>query len=705
MLLSTRTSQLHSIGSVPNTYSHLPQDLRDLFLQFASVFDTPQGLPPHRAQDHAIPLKDETQVVKVRPYRYPTIQKDVLEKMVAEMKTSGIIRDSNSSFASPVVLVKKKDGSWRFCVDYRKLNKLTIKDKFLIPLVEELLDELHGHFEFLVMPFGLTNAPATFQGLMNTVFQPYLCKFVLVFFDDILVYSKDWKSHIQYLTAVFELLRANQLFVKLTKCEFAARKVEYLGHVITRDGVAMDDSKVQCILQWPIPKTLKELRGYLGLTGYYRRFIQGLFAPVLALPDFNATFTLESDACSVGIGAILSQNGKPIAYFSKALAPRHQVLSIYEKEMLAILAAVKRSSYLLGRKFHIKTDHESLIFLLDQSTSTPAQHKWLLQMMAYDFDIVYRKGLLQPLPIPDKVWIDVSMDFVGGLPKSHGKDTVMVIVDRLSKYAHFIVLAHPYSALTVAQAYLDHVFKLHGAPSSIVSDRDPIFMKPKEWTKWKATAELWYNTSFHSSRHATPYKIVYGHPQPMHLPYLPGESKVDTVDRSLTAREATIQNLKFHLQRAQHRIKQQAEKKRSDREFIVGDFVYFKLQPYRQMSVVQRSNHKLSARYFGPYQIVKKVGKVAYELALPNGSKVHPIFHVSQLKKHLGKHPVQAQLPLIDAEGHIAKEPVVILDRHITNKHNKAVTEVLISWSNAFAEDATWELLYEIQKKFPNFNP
>ncbi|XP_017434719.2 uncharacterized protein LOC108341562 [Vigna angularis] len=288
----------------------IPNSIEALLLQFHDIFQEPTTLPPTRpGHDHKIPLVTGANPINKRPYRYVKQQKDIIDKLVHDSLKSGIIQQSSSPFASPVVLVGKKDGSWRLCVDYRDLNKQTIKDRFPIPLVDDLLDELHGsmvfskidlrsgynqvrmedgdihktafkthggHFEYLVMPFGLTNAPATFQGLMNDVFKDYLRHFLLVFFDDILIYSKDLPHHLSHLHSVLLTMRQNSLYAKKSKCYFGVERVEYLGHFITKEGVSTDPAKILAVQNWPIPTSLKQLRGFLGLAGYYRRFVRGM---------------------------------------------------------------------------------------------------------------------------------------------------------------------------------------------------------------------------------------------------------------------------------------------------------------------------------------------------------------------------------------------------------------------------------------------
>ncbi|KAA3481087.1 Transposon Tf2-6 polyprotein [Gossypium australe] len=341
------------------------------------------------------------------------------------MLQAEIIRDSNIPFLSPIVMVKK-DGSCHLCVDYRKLNQLIIKNRFSIPIIEELLDELgqalffskldlisgdilektfkthKGHYEFFVMPFGLTNIPLSFQPLKNVIFKRILRRSVLVFFDDILVYSSSWTKHLVHLKEVLQLLRDNNIFVKQSKYTFGTHQIEYLGHIISTGTVIMDAAKVEGISNWPIPKSIKELRGFLSLSSYYKRFIRtyGVMAkplthllkkntpwnwaeieqttfellkqsvcqaPILCLPNFKEELCINTNACGQGLEVALHQKGRLVAFFNKGLGIRHQALSIYDKGLLAVLMAVKKwHTYLVERIFQIRIDYQILKFLADR---------------------------------------------------------------------------------------------------------------------------------------------------------------------------------------------------------------------------------------------------------------------------------------------------------------------------------------------------
>lgn len=228
--------------------------------------------------------------------------------------------------------------------------------------------------------------------------------------------------------------------------------------------------------------------------------------------------------------------------------------------------------------------------------------------------------------------------------------------------------------------------------------------RPHLWSKWLPLAEYWYNSTFHSSTQMTPFEAVYGRPPPVHLPYLPGESKVKVVAKSLQECEYMILLLQFHLLRAQHRVRQNEDLHRTERSFEICDYVYVKLQPYRQQSAVVRSNNKLAPKFFGPYRIIDRCGAVAYKLELPPSSLIHPVFHVSQLKVLVGNVHTTTELPIV-VSGVLLKQPEKILERKMVKRQGRAATQVLVKWMNQGEEEATWEFLYDLQHRFPSFEP
>jgi hypothetical protein len=762
---------------------------------------------------------------------------------------------------------------------------------------------------------------------MNDIFRAYLRKFVLVFFDDILIYSRNLEEHQQHLRQVLMILMTNSFVANMSKCKFGCTEVDYLGHVISGKGVAVDPEKIKCVLDWPETKTVKGVRGFLGLTGYYRKFVKdyGKIAkplteltkkdnfswgpsardafnklkkimtspPVLVLPNFSLPFEIECDAAGRGIGAVLMQQKQPIAYFSKALSDGNLSKSVYEKELMALVLCIQHwRHYLLGKPFVVHTDHKSLKHFLQQKITSPDQQCWLAKLLGYQFEVKYKPGvdnkaadalsrchgeselqtimsypvwlggkllleevtkdpyiqklvaevqdnnqkrpgfevkqgvlfyqgrlvisphspsipllleefhnsptgghsgflrtyrkiadniywigmqkrirdyvracdvcqrqkyaattpggLLQPLPIPNAIWEDLSLDFITGLPKSKGYDAVLVVVDRLSKYGHFILLKHPYTAKTVAEIFVREVVRLHGTPHSIISDRDPIFVshfwkelfklqgtklqmssayhpetdgqtevlnrclesylrcfaseQPKSWSHWIPWAEYWYNTTYHISIGKTPFEVVYGRQAPSLLRFLSNETKVQAVALELSDRDEALSQLKAHLLRAQQQMKKYADKSRRDVNFDIGEWVFLKLRPHRQHSVIRRINQKLAARFYGPFKIVEKIGEVAYKLLLPDSSKIHPVFHVSLLKKAVGDYEVQGTLPkeleITAEEDHY---PEQVIGSRLITKEGLTVPQSLIKWRGGTLDDVTWEDNDFLQGQFPDF--
>src|SRR5277367_6328261 len=388
-----------------------------------------------------------------------------LKRQLAELLEKGFIRPSVFLFDASVLFVHKKEGTLRLCVDYRALNKITIKNRYPLPRIDELMDRLAGakyfskidlysgyhqirikeddipktafrthysHYEFLVLPFGLTNAPATFMTLMNNIFHNYLDKFVIVYLDDILIYSKTKEEHLQHVRIILKTLRKHKLYAKDTKCELIKQCVEYTGHFISEKGITVDPRKIDTIHNWPAPTNVSELRSFLGLASYYRKFVKGFSAtaspltqllhkdisyqwgtteqksfeelkqhltsaPVLLLPDPTKPFTVTTDASDFAIGTVLTQDqGKgqqPVAYESRKLSPAEQNYAIHEKELLAIVHSIRLwRMYLEERRFTVITDHASLEYIKTQTNLSRRQARWLETLQANDFEVRYKPG-------------------------------------------------------------------------------------------------------------------------------------------------------------------------------------------------------------------------------------------------------------------------------------------------------------------------
>ncbi|WVZ69508.1 hypothetical protein U9M48_018282 [Paspalum notatum var. saurae] len=409
------------------------------------------GLPPDRDVEFRIDLVPGTAPISKRPYRMAPDELKELKIQLQEQLDKGFIRPSSSPWGCPALFVEKKDqGGKRLCVDYRPLNAVTIKNKYPIPHIDILFDQLagarvfskidlrsgyyqlkikesdipktafstrYGLYEYLVMSFGLTNAPAFFMYMMNSVFMKQLDKFVVVFIDDILIYSKSEKEHEEHLRIVLTRLREHKLYAKFSKCAFWLKEVGFLGHILSEKGVAVDPSKVEDVLNWKQSETVTEIQSFLGLAGYYRRFIKDFSktakpmtsltkknakfiwspkceeAPVLAQPDVTKPFDVYCDTSGQGLGFVLMQEGRVIAYASRQLRKHEANYPTHDLELATVVHALKIwRHYLLGNTCHIYTDHKSLKYIFTQPELNMRQRRWLELIKDYDLEIHYHPG-------------------------------------------------------------------------------------------------------------------------------------------------------------------------------------------------------------------------------------------------------------------------------------------------------------------------
>ena len=944
------------------------------------------GLPPHREVEFAIELEPGTVPISRAPYRMAPAELKELKVQLQELLDKGFIRPSVSPWGAPVLFVKKKDGSMRLCIDYRELNKVTVKNRYPLPRIDDLFDQLqgatvfskidlrsgyhqlrikdedvpktafrsrYGHYEFIVMSFGLTNAPAVFMDLMNRVFREFLDTFVIVFIDDILIYSKTEAEHEEHLRMVLQTLRDNKLYAKFSKCEFWLKQVSFLGHVVSKAGVSVDPAKIEAVTGWTRPSTVSEVRSFLGLAGYYRRFVENfsriatpltqltrkgapfvwskacedsfqnlkqklVTAPVLTVPDGSGSFVIYSDASKKGLGCVLMQQGKVVAYASRQLKSHEQNYPTHDLELAAVVFALKIwRHYLYGEKIQIFTDHKSLKYFFTQKELNMRQRRWLELVKDYDCEILYHPGkanvvadalsrkvshsaalitrqaplhrdleraeiavsvgavtmqlaqltvqptlrqriidaqsndpylvekrglaeagqavefslssdggllferrlcvpsdsavktellseahsspfsmhpgstkmyqdlkrvywwrnmkrevaefvskclvcqqvkaprqkpagLLQPLSIPEWKWENVSMDFITGLPRTlRGFTVIWVVVDRLTKSAHFVPGKSTYTASKWAQLYMSEIVRLHGVPVSIVSDRDARFTSkfwkglqtamgtrldfstafhpqtdgqterlnqvledmlracalefPGSWDSHLHLMEFAYNNSYQATIGMAPFEALYGKccRSPVCWGEV-GEQRLMGPELVQSTNEA-IQKIRSRMHTAQSRQKSYADVRRKDLEFEVGDKVFLKVAPMRGVLRFERRG-KLSPRFVGPFEILERIGPVAYRLALPPSlSTVHDVFHVSMLRKYVPdpSHVVDYEPLEIDENLSYVEQPVEVLAREVKTLRNKQIPLVKVLWRNHRVEEATWEREDDMRSRYP----
>ena len=945
----------------------LASDLKQLLSRYNGVFpaDLPAGLPPDRDVRHAIPLQAGSVPPTRRIYRLSAPERAEMERQIRDLLDKGWIRPSSSPYGSPILFVKKKDGGMRMCVDFRMLNKQTVRNNYPLPRIDDLLDRLEGAsifscldmqqayhqvklseqdtaktafttpqglFEYLVLPFGLTNAPATFQALINDVLGE--CRdFCMAYLDDILVFSKTPEEHLQHLERILSTLQTHKLYAKLSKCHFALSSVKFLGHVISAEGISPDPDKVKVVQDWPTPKDVADLRSFVGLASYFRKFIpdfasitacltrlfrkgaawswtlacQHAFdtvktllttAPVLKLPDTTQEFTVVVDASGVGIGAVLLQGDRPVAFDGRKLTDTELKWSATEQEMLAVVHHVQKwRCYLEGGHFVVVTDREPNTWFHSQKKLSPRQHRWYEFLADLDFTWQYRPGRLnmadplsrhprfsaklqsavcavatraqhkahlpeaaapngegvavqaelptsdpadteqqksvsrtqspsedtsnskgthkgttlpvpnspfnsdamlilqdiregyvvdplyapanaatrekhgltqsadglwmrgdlvtvpanthirkfilrelhcspyaghfgvqrtqelisryywwpqmqaevaafvkgcvpcqrskpahgatagklQPLPVPEALWEDISMDFVGPLPRTpRGYDFILVVVDRLSKMAHFLPCTQNITAEQLARLLEARIFAVHGMPKSIVSDRGPQFMNAwisdlykrlgtkqtpstayhpetdgqtervnrvlsemlrhfvnkstyDNWDENLPLAEFAHNNAKSSATGYSPFFICYGkHPRlPVQPPLqtdLPLISQRTSAQAYMQERHAIVAHAQKAMESARQRMAVQVDPHRQELKFQVGDLVSLKT---KHLMVSTLPSKKLFPKWIGPMRVQQVINPAAYMLELPKTWRAHNVFHISLLKPYI----------------------------------------------------------------------
>jgi len=982
-----------SAAAVPADLPNIPSD----YHEFADVFDKGKAgeLPPHRPFDLKIDLEDGAAPPLGTIYSLSPVELEALRKFLDENIATGQLRSSSSPHGAPVLFVKKKDGSLRLCVDFRGLNKITKKDRYPLPLISDLLDSpsrakvyskidlrsayhlvrvaegdewktafrtRYGSYEWLVMPEGLTNAPAAFQRFVNSVFADMLDICVVVYLDDILVYSANLDDHREHVREVLRRLRLHGLYAKPEKCQFHSDSVEYLGYLLSPQGLTMSPDKIQTVCDWPEPRKVKDIQSFLGFANFYRRFIYNYSdivvpltrltrkdtpwnftddcrrafaalktafttAPVLThwMPD--VPIVVETDASDYAIAGILSvqcpdNELRPVAFYSRTLTPPELNYDTHDKELLAIYEAFRSwRHYLEGSSspIDVVTDHKNLEYFATTKLLSRRQARWSEYLHQFNLAVRFRPGklgakpdaltrrwdvypkegdkdyarvnphnfkpmftqeqlasslrastlaapvlraavimdiellhkdilsalpsdtfasellsssndprwtvdaegflrqdnriyvpdtndlrlrvlrythdhplsghfgqnrtlellrreytwpgvhtfvkdyvkscttcarakvprhkpygMLKQLPIPEKPWNSISMDFIEQLPDSDGFTAILVVIDRLSKQAVFIPTHDTITSPELARLFLLHIFSKHGVPAHVTSDRGTEFIshffrslgkaldirlhftsgyhpegdgqteranqtleqylrmycnyQQDNWAELLPLAEFAYNNAPSATTGVSPFFANKGyHPN---ITIYPNRESTSTRAEEYTMNlDELHQFLRAEMANAQQRYQGPADAKRlPPPDFKVGDEVFVKAKYFRST----RPSKKLSEKNLGPYPIIAQPGTLSFTLRLPDTMRsVHPVFHVSQLETatpNIIPNRFQPPPPPIEVDGEPEYEIAEILDSKVDRRRRHCQLLYLVRWAGyeGTNEETSWLLATEL---------
>ncbi|GJV95860.1 putative nucleotidyltransferase, ribonuclease H [Tanacetum coccineum] len=773
-----------------------PRNFIDVFLEDLS------GLPPQRQVEFRIDLIPGATPVAKSPYRLAPSEMQELSEQLQELQDKGFIRPSHSSWGASILFVKKKDGSLRMCIDYRELNKLTIKNRYPLPRIDDLFDKLqgaryfskidlrsgyhqlrvheddipktafrtrYGHFEFTVMPFGLTNAPAVFMDLMNRVCKPYLDKFVIVFIDDILIYSKTKEDHEVHLKLVLELLKKERLYAKFSKCEFWLQEVHFLGHVVNHNGIHVDPSKIEAIAKPLTSLTQKNKKYEWGAEQEeaFQTLKDNLCnAPILSLPDGIEDFIHEKNYTThnLELGAVVFalKTWRHYLYGTKRIIYTdhkslqhifdHKELNMRQRRQIELFRDCECEiryhpgkenvvADALSRKERVKPIRSEALkeenapaerlHGLDQQMEKKEDESlyfmdriWVplvgADKMYHDLRDMYwwpgmkrdiatyvskcltcskvkaehqrNSGLLQQPEIPEWKWDNITMDFITKLPSMEKLERLYIDEIALGTQLDMSAAYHPQT-----DGQSEHTIQtLKDMLKACVIDFGG------SWDVHLPLAEFSYNNSYHSSIRCASFEALYG--RKCRSPVLwaeIGESRLigpelvqETIDKVVLIKEK--------LKAARDRQKSYADNRRKPLEFEVGDQVLLKVSPWK--GVIRFGKKcKLAPRYVGPFEILERIGHVAYRLRLPEElSSVHTTFHVSNLKclADANLHVPLAEIK-IDKTLCFVEEPIEIMDHEVKSLKRSKILIVKVRWNSKHGPEFTWEHEVHMKAKYP----